>query len=135
MKQKKIQKPIEIEAHLKYQCPRCNQSHWLSLNEAKTKNFKIVCDCKKVFIPKRISKLDIVYSTNIKSKEKLVKPISESKIDKALKDKCVKALIDCGFSSSESDDLIENAYSEINCDDPVSLVKKAISIFGVKNNE
>lgn len=70
MKKTKIKnlKPIEIDLHLKYQCPQCNTYHWLSQSEAKTENFKIVCDCSSVLMPKKISRIKIKYHNNQKNR-------------------------------------------------------------------
>ena len=73
---KKTERPIEIDAHLKYKCPNdsCGYFHWLSLQEAQTKNFKIVCDCGNVFKPKRIKTLEIIFEQTaiIKTEQKFV---------------------------------------------------------------
>ena len=71
MLKKKVQsqKPIEHDIHLKYKCPTCDQHHWLAFREAKTKNFKVVCDCNTVFKVKRISAFKIKYQLENKSFE------------------------------------------------------------------
>lgn len=153
-KQKIIQKPIDIDAHLKYRCPKCGYDYWISLREAKTKNFKIVCDCKTVFEPKMIKKIKISYGSikkNLPKKKKIVTeslkkstdpipvvvetPREKPKIDDILKNKCVKLLVTYGFTKSEATDLIIKAYEKNTTDDPVLLVKQALSFIGESKNE
>lgn len=56
----KKQKPIECDIHFKYLCS-CGQFHWLTYNEASTKDFFIVCDCKKKIKIKTIDTIKIKY--------------------------------------------------------------------------
>jgi hypothetical protein len=71
---KKNQKPIKVEAQLVYRCPdnNCGLNHWINLNAAKVKNFKVVCDCGCVFQPKTIKTIKILYK-----KSKTKKPIQK----------------------------------------------------------
>lgn len=124
-----IQKPIEIDAHIRYKCPKCDNDFWISLAEARTKNFKIVCDCKTVFQPKRIKKLRIIYSSKQQTH------VQADQIDHVLKNKCVKALQKYGFEQTEAEDLIIKAYNIYKTQDPLLLIKQAISLIGANNNE
>jgi uncharacterized protein YbcC (UPF0753/DUF2309 family) len=113
---KKNQKPIEIDAHFKYRCPKsnCGFDHWLSLKECQTKDFKIVCDCGFVFKPKKISKIKIVYS-DIKladNKEQPAKIIEKPKIPVDFKNDCGKLLISYGFTKEEAISLCEKAFEK-----------------------
>lgn len=121
----KIQKPTDIDASFKYRCPNCSLDHWLFLREAKTKNYKVVCECGCVFRPKTISKLLIVYSNK---KEK-----SESMPVDTL-NQCVKNLCDLGFDRSQSVELLKLAYKTTHLTDIGSLVKEAIKLFGDNKN-
>lgn len=119
------QKPIEIDASLKYQCPQCQTDHWLFLREAKTKNYKVVCECGCVFKPKTIKKLKLVYKKNKPQNNKL--PIDTL-------NQCVKILGDLGFDKSQSIDLINKAYEQTTSLDVTILIKTAITLFGdIKN--
>ena len=148
----KIQKPIDIEAHLKYRCPECGYDYWISLAEAQTKNFKIVCDCKTVFRPKRIKKIKILFESKIpkqsnsnkpvdttqdtstKNKQEIVKVEQPTRtISNSLRDKCVAVLITYGFTKNEAKELIVKTYSESNIEDPILLVKQALSTIGANN--
>lgn len=165
MTKKNYQKPIEIDAHLKYRCPKCAYDHWISLIQAQTKNFKIVCDCKTVFQPRRIDKLKILYVkrviqpslittvpeenahvvNEITNEESLTKKETQNTIatveeqhkviNKELRDKCAKILIQYGFTQSESRVLITDAYRLENIEDPILLVKKALSLIGDTNEQ
>lgn len=64
----KRQKPIDCDVHFKYLC-LCGQFHWLSLNEASTKNFFIVCDCNAKIKIKTIDKIQVTYKKH-KQKDK-----------------------------------------------------------------
>jgi len=118
-KKLKNQKPIEIDAHFKYRCPKsnCGFDHWLSLKESQTKDFKVVCDCGYIFKPKRISKIKIVY-VDIQPVPQPVKPpepekvIEKPKIPIDLSNSCVKLLVSYGFTKDESVSLCEKAFEE-----------------------
>jgi uncharacterized protein YbcC (UPF0753/DUF2309 family) len=113
---KKNQKPIEIDAHFKYRCPKsnCGFDHWLSLKECQTKDFKIVCDCGFVFKPKKISKIKIVYSDIklVENKEQPAKIIEKPKIPVDFKNDCGKLLISYGFTKEEAISLCEKAFEK-----------------------
>lgn len=117
MKTKKNLKPISIDLHLKYRCPNkeCYIIHWLSLDEVKTKRFKVVCDCGLIFEPKNILKIKIAYDdSNKKLKQNITIAIVED---------CVRILSDYGFMEHESKSLVQKAYSKIEYTDNVSLVR------------
>jgi len=134
MKTKKIlknQKPIDFDAHFKYRCPEknCGYDHWISLNESKTKNFKVVCDCGTVFMPKTISKVKLVYKTKNKIQPKSTNPPEDShtnfetKVPVDIMDSCVTLLVGYGFTKEESSNLITNAYKNCESKEPASLIK------------
>lgn len=54
-------KPVECVADLRYLCTNCGLDHWISLREAKTKNFMIVCDCETLLKVKQIQTINVVY--------------------------------------------------------------------------
>jgi uncharacterized protein YbcC (UPF0753/DUF2309 family) len=115
-KKMKNQKPIEIDAHFKYRCPKssCGFDHWISLKESKTKGFRIVCDCGFVFKPKRISKIKILYADIklVEKKEQPVKTIEKPKIPIDFKNSCVRLLVTYGFTKEESVSLCEKAFEK-----------------------
>lgn len=128
---KKIQKPIEIDAHLKYRCPSCSVDHWISLNQATTKNYKIVCDyCSTVFKPKRISNIKIIYAAKSKTK------LSQSDIltiESDLLNQCVKVLVGYGFTVEESQKLVKDSYLKNPTSDIKQLIKNTLASIGVSN--
>lgn len=131
---KKKEKPIEVDAHFKYRCPKedCGYFHWLSLNEVKTQNFKIVCDCGTIFSPKKIQKLKIVYyesELNESIKPKTVKVV-EQKIDFDLIEKCVNVLVGYGFTDKESKDLLIKCHKEKPDLGSADLIKFTLQSFG-----
>lgn len=145
MKPKKNQKPIEIDAHLKYVCDSCGLQHWVSLKQASTKQFIVVCDCNNIFGVKTIKRLKVCYN---KRKQK-PEPVQEHKqtqaekteqqtpreISKELLEKSINVLSTFGFTKKESESMIINAYSSNPIDDCVNLVKYSLSKIGVSNEQ
>jgi hypothetical protein len=123
--------PIDIDSSLKYRCTNidCSQEHWISLREAKTKNFKIVCFCGSILIPKQIKKIKVVYKT-IKQNPSLKKNKS---IPQDILDKCVKVLVAYGFTSKESEDLIKQVYIQHQTDDSFFIIKQVLENIGATN--
>lgn len=134
MTKQKKQKPIQIDAHLKYKCPNdsCGFTHWLTLNECKTKNFKVVCDCGVVFKPKLIFDLKVVY---VKSKpQNQLKEETKKHIIPEMVECCSKLLINYGFSKNEALSLIDKAYSKNPTDSPSTLMKYILENLGEIEN-
>lgn len=134
---KKNLKPIDVDCHLKYRCPdnNCNYDHWITLKEAKTKNFIVVCDCGSTFKVKTVKKFKLIYNC---IEIKLAEESEEDKTNKIpleLLDKCAKMMVGFGFTINESKTLLSNFYDTNKIDDPISLVKNTISNIGVTNNE
>lgn len=126
----KTQKPIQIDAHLKYRCPddNCGFTHWLTLKECQTKNFKVVCDCGFVFKPKLINQVKIVYTKQKKKKNEKSEIIPEMVVC------CSKLLIEYGFSEEESIELIHKAYSQNPTNSPSTLMKNILQNLGENYN-
>lgn len=145
----RIQKPIDTDCHFKYRCPSstCGYEHWISLKEAQTTNFKIVCDCGTVFKPKKIKTVKILYSKKkAQPQTKIVEtvtpsPIIPEKIDvivqeipKALLAQTSKILIGYGFSKEESEKLLSETFRNSPIKDHTLLIKTALQNFGVNKN-
>lgn len=121
-------KPIEHDVHLKYLCDNCGQPHWLSLEEAKTPRFKIVCICKKVFSVKRIKDIKIIYAskkTTIKTEDAPVK--QHQKINRQLLDRACSIMVGYGFTRKEATESLENTYNIDPVQDHLELVKKTLA--------
>jgi hypothetical protein len=123
-------KPCDIDIHFKYKCSNeeCNIEHWLFLKESKTKNFKIVCECGNIYIPKRVSKLVIRYAGSLKQKH------STQKLSNNILQKCIKILDKYGFDKTESEKLIQQAFEQSKSEEIGSLIKLALQLFGGNNN-
>lgn len=100
--------PIETDSSIKYLCPNCSNAHWISLREAKIKNFKIVCECNTVIVPKRIKKLKTVFhKTKIKPqqiKQKspvVIPPVPKSNLSYEIQQKCIDSLKTFGYTEEE----------------------------------
>ena len=129
----KNQKPIDLEANIKYLCPnkKCRYEHWISLNEARTLGFKIVCDCSTVFCPKRIKRISIIYK---KQKQKQIKEqIKEQVINTEyiipgqLLQKSIQVMQNFGFKKTEAETLLCDFYKKNPIDDYKQLVKKILA--------
>jgi len=139
--QKKIQKPIDLDCHFKYRChnKNCINTFWLSLAEAQTKNFKIVCDCCGViFYPKRIKKIKIIYpdqqDNNSKptQKQEIVKDEQVSATE-SLYSKCIDMMIQYGFSYDESVCLVTKGFDKTKETEPRKLIKYILQNLGEFN--
>lgn len=122
---KKNQKPIEINAYLKYRCSKksCQYQHWISLLEAKTKNFKIVCDCGSIIKPKTIRDIKISYAEIAEKKNKI-------KLDKNLVNEYTQVLCGYGFTNEEAIQLVNIAYSKLPTGSKREIIKLALTSTG-----
>ncbi len=133
----KIQKPIEVDVSLKYKCPNndCGFDHWLFIRQAKTKNFKIVCECGTVFKPKRIKTIEVVYATT-ESVKKNIDSIDNCDIVGGVP-KCIiraiKIMISLGYDEKDAKENVMIIYNNEKISDAGTLVKKAISNIGGLN--
>lgn len=141
MKTKINQKPTEIDAHLKYQCPKCGIQHWISYREAKTANFKIVCDCNTVFKPKRVAKIKIIYADNKLSKIQRNKSAiqldttTHYSLPVEILTKCSKILVGYGFTQLEAENMLKQTYIKNQTEDCIKLIKYTLESLGVNYNE
>lgn len=125
----KNQKPIEVDLHLRYRCPKikCGYDHWISLRQAKTKNFKIVCDCGNVFHPKQVLKIKVLYKNKTKKKSCSDRIETQSVLDRIVpedtKNNCSKMLMKYGFTKEESLTLIHKAYKQSKIESQSLLIK------------
>jgi DUF1009 family protein len=125
MAKKKNQKPIEVDAHLKYRCESCSSDHWLSLKQSQTKNFKVVCYCGKVFRPKQISRIKILYKSKIKKQKATAKPVQN--IPNDLLQKCCKILENYGFDLNQCKKILNDSYTNNPTNDYVTLIKQSLA--------
>ena len=153
----KNQKPIRIETQLVYRCPRknCGLNHWIGLNAAKIKNYKIVCDCGCVFQPKLVKGLKIAYKKannkpiykkdntpvvhediddnkydTYKEGHDIISESQESskiQISEEMLQKSIPILIGYGFTKSESSEMLEKVYKANPTDNVVELIRLALN--------
>lgn len=146
-------KPLEIEAHLKYRCPNCEILHWISLKEASTKGFIVVCECNSILKPKLITDLRIKYqpkNTKIKTEAKevveqppVVTQSEEPAVEisprlvppKELFDSCRPVLQNYGFTASEANDLIDSTYQDHNNCSLTNFIKHCLKNIPLENND
>lgn len=127
-------KPIDTDVHFKYRCYECSLDYWISLKEAKTKGFKIVCDCGIVFAPKPIDDISIIY------KQKIVKQSNDQNCPKEPKqaqpipvdilNQCSKILAGYGFTENESKEMLVKSYEESGIGDSSLLIKHCLKNLG-----
>lgn len=154
------QKPTETDAHFKYRCPnpKCGLDHWISLREAKTSGFLVVCNCEQVFSPETIVSINIQYSTQeekpepVTPKEVLTEDDGEllpldgedtepeptliaQEIPVDLLSRCCKILVSLGYTQSESREIIESGFRDSQILNPHDLVKHSLKILGGLNEQ
>jgi Holliday junction resolvasome RuvABC DNA-binding subunit len=103
--------------------------HWLSLKESQTKNFKIVCDCGSVFIPKRIKNIHINFCETVSNKTES-REDEPQKINFDLIKNCVKILVGYGFTDQESEDILIKCHKENLKLGSAELIKFALQSIG-----
>jgi DNA-directed RNA polymerase subunit RPC12/RpoP len=130
MKRNKSLKPTDYDIHLKYICSACGNIHWLSWNESKTKNFKIVCDCGEVFKVRRVESFKIEYYKKTKTVNTAT---TTTTIPTDLLKKSVKTLISYGFTESEASSMVSDSYNKHPVNDLVLLIKQTLEYFGATN--
>ncbi len=134
MNQINQQKPIELDVSFKYICPNenCSISHWLFLRQAKTKNFKVVCECGTVFKPQRVKNIQVIYAKSQSIKNKVDTQLKSDKMDhtNGIVNRAISIMKSLGYSEKESKSYINAAYIATKYTDPKILVKTAISNFG-----
>jgi hypothetical protein len=122
------QKPIEYDIHLKYQCSKCDQNHWISYLEASTKNFKIVCCCGKIIKIIRVKSFHLEYE---EQKVSLSSVNEKEKLD--ILSKAAKILVSYGYTEKQADELVIESYKENNTEDYASLVKQILESMRKQN--
>lgn len=131
------QKPIEVDVSLKYKCPNndCGFDHWLFLRQAKTKNFKIVCECGTIFKPKRIKTIEVVYATP-RSVKKNLEPVENSDTTSVVPEcitRAIKMIVSLGYDKDDAQKHVMLIHNLEKITDAGTLVKKAISNIGGLN--
>lgn len=132
------QKPISFDCHFEYRCTNssCFYTHWLSLKEVQTKNFKVVCDCGSIFMPKRIKDISILYSKLNSDANKSEQPQKQSSPPTIPLDVLSKSSIllqQYGFTKQEAEIMILKAYENKPINSVVDLVKIALMSLEIKN--
>lgn len=131
MKIQKNQKPIEIDASFKYRCPtqNCGFEHWLSWQQTKVKNFKVLCDgCGMIFQPIKIKHIKISYkSQNLKNN------IDTDNTMGVVLSKSFRILKSLGYNGKKAKNILKTIFTKNNNVDTDSLVKLAILELELKN--
>jgi formylmethanofuran dehydrogenase subunit B len=132
-------KPKSYDINYEYICPLCGCNHWLTNIETKTKGFRVACDCGAILFPKVVKKIKIIYKTiNVKSVKKTAKDTetttksSDIVLDKSIANSSCDTLEKYGFERSEALSLVEKAFAQIQVNDSVSLIKKALELLGAE---
>lgn len=125
------QKPIEHDIHLKYICVQCGQAHWLSMSEASTKRFKIVCLCGNIFGVKRVKDFKLLFHKKNKTQEIKLSTEENSikqifNISTELLEQTMGILIGYGFTKTEARKIIEESYKSCPVDSVSGLIKQIL---------
>lgn len=129
----KHQKPTDYDIHFKYLCHKCGQEHWLSLREAKTEDYKVVCFCDHVFSVRPITGIKIKYKEKNSTNDTTATGTTKTKqndtptIPLQLYNDAIGLLVGYGFTPTEAKDMIKNAYILNPVDDYKLLVKTILS--------
>lgn len=132
MKMKKIKnlKPLECVADLRYRCSSCGIDHWISIKEAKTSGFIIVCDCSSLLKVKVIKDIKIVYHENVVAQPKhssLATAVVIEKTDEKIIKQACSALNTYGFTAQESVAMALKHTEKEAFKDVKSLIEKILS--------
>jgi|688.fasta_scaffold26261_3 hypothetical protein len=136
-------KPIDADINLIYSCPKCSSQHWLSIKEAKTKGFKVVCDCDTVFTVRSIKQIKVIYEEDSPDLNKIQQQpqiprepkVEVQEIGVELLAKACKILVGYGFTKTESENLIRSTFSKNPTDDCALLVKNSLAKLGENHCE
>ncbi len=120
-------KPDDYDISFKYSCPECRNDHWIFLREAKVKNFKIVCECGSIIVPKRIRTINIEFLS-----EESKPVVKENSVPLDILDECVKILSGYGYTSEESSQMIKESFELTNSTDIKNLIACSLTHFGDK---
>lgn len=127
------QKPIELDIHLKYVCTQCGQTHWLSISEASTKKFKIVCFCGLVFGVKRVKDFKLLFHKKLRKditkNQEAPKPLPI--IPTEILNQTMGVLVSYGFTKTEAKTMITKCYEALPIDNPTVLLKHILE--SIKN--
>lgn len=132
MKIKKIKnlKSIECVADLRYRCSSCGVDHWISMKEAKTPGFIIVCDCACLLKVKLIKDIKIIYHEDPVVKQKdssLATVVVIEKTDETIIKQACSALNSYGFTAQESMQMALKHTDKEAFKDVKSLIEKILS--------
>jgi formylmethanofuran dehydrogenase subunit B len=131
-------KPKSYDINYEYICPLCGCNHWLTSIETKTKRFRVACDCGAILFPKAIKKIKIVYkiinveNTNKPAQDTTTPESTAIVLDKSVANIACDTLEKYGFERSEALSLVEKAFDQIQVNDSVSLIKKALELLGAE---
>jgi hypothetical protein len=139
-KKMKILKPIDLDANLMYQCssPDCLSKHWVHIREAKTKNFKIVCECGMVYRLKQIKSINVTYhkkqrSVDASKTKETAETSKRIELPLDILENCAKVLIGYGFTKTEAISIITKTYAKHNTLDMSLLIKLSLSSLEINN--
>ena len=131
-------KPTDFEISLIYKCPKCSIEHWLSIKEAQTNNFKVVCDCDAIFKVKKVKTIKVIYDTEISVQPEIKEPVivipEKVQPPDDMVTKVVSVLVQYGFTKTESIELLNTVYNDNQSADLSTIIKLCLSQFGEKTN-
>ena len=108
-------KPFDALINWQYKCPKCETVQWVTHQEARTPNFKVVCHCGCAFTLETIRMVNLEIDYGIKSEPKKV---NETK-DKS-PNKVVDLLVELGYTRAQA----SIAAAQANSNQPLNLILK-----------
>jgi hypothetical protein len=136
-----MQKPVDFDAYFKYNCAnkKCSNQIWISTVEAKTKEFKIVCDlCNCVFRPARIKDIQIQYYTHNAKKIRPLEICTENNTNKIketnkesdpkpedfkfIRD-AIDTMVSFGYTQKEAEKSVKDYHRDTGEESSVTIVK------------
>jgi hypothetical protein len=126
-------KPVECIADLRYRCTNCGLDHWVSIKEAKTRDFIIVCDCDTLLKVKQIQTVNVVYVNDATLQKRPVNttqapiiPTVKPTDAKVISQACA-VLSTYGFTKQEAMDMATKYTEKESFTDVKILVSKILS--------
>lgn len=122
-------KPVECVADLRYRCTKCGLDHWVSLKEAKTKDFIIVCDCDTLLKVKQIQTINVVYVDTPPPQIKHTAPVIATvrKTDDKIISQACAVLSSYGFTRQEAIEMTTKYTEKESFTEVKTLVSKILS--------
>tara|TARA_B100001778_G_C18125212_1_gene422462 strand:- start:149 stop:532 length:384 start_codon:yes stop_codon:yes gene_type:complete len=113
------------EISFNYICDECGANHLAYLREVKIEGFRIVCYCDNIIYPEIVSDIKIIYKKSTEAQTE------KNDLSSEIIEQCIKTMLPLGYDPVEAQNMICQAFAEINSDDCSELIKYSLKNFGV----